>query len=154
MDWENIINENSSDEKYHLDCQLVSTINIYYYLTNKLIKQTSEEYKNLADLAGCCWGKCVFMERVYKELGIEEEKRIAEPINTFYELIPCEARIEHKHYGRHSVAILDYDDYRIRVSNFNEETDLDGWININNFNRFLDENSTYFYKKLKLKNGR
>ncbi len=154
MNWKKIIKKNSVDEKYHLDCQLVSAINIYYYLTNKVIKQGSDEYKNLAHLAGCCWGKCVFMERVYEKIGIEVEKKFAQPITNFDKMIPCEARINHKCRGRHSVAILDSDNEnnKIRVSNFFEETDSNGWINVDRFNSFLDKNSVYYYNKFKLKN--
>lgn len=73
--WAKYVKENSRHDKYYADCQLVTTINAYFHLTGKIIDQNSRQYKRLAEIAGCCYGSCVNITKVWDKLGIEEKDR-------------------------------------------------------------------------------
>lgn len=144
MNWKKYIHKNSSSEKYYADCQLVTAVNAYYHLTGKTIKQDSEQYKQLAELAGCCYGSCINIKRVWKELGIWEDKRFQEwdyvSLDKFLKQKKfIEINIWYKRYGLHSSAIVDYckKTEAVRITNFKYETSINGWIFLEDLKPFL-----------------
>lgn len=158
--WNKYILENSRDSKYGMDCQLVTAINAYYHLTGKIIKQNSERYKQLAELAGCCYGSCINIKKVWKELGIWEKKCFQrwDSYKYFKPNIFMEVSIWHKRYGFHSIAIVDHSTKTkaVRITNFKYETSCDGWIFIEDLEPFLELNPDkteprWHYRTFKLK---
>jgi len=137
-DWCNYLNSNSQDLS---DCQLVAAVNAYYHLTGKKIKQTSKRYDGYVDLCGCRYGSAMFIEKVYKRLGLECGKKFSRfDICKFKKWsLPLVASVWHKRYGFHSVFILDYDSKTdaLRVANFKYETSINGWIFREDFEKFL-----------------
>lgn len=135
-----MINENTNGDKYYADCQLVTTVNAYYHLTNNIIEQKSEQYKELAELAGCCYGSCIDITKVWKKLNIIEDKRFYINDLQLYLMSNCfiEANVWHKKYGFHSIAIIDYLDekQKIKVTNFKYET-KNGWISLKKLKKFI-----------------
>lgn len=136
-----MINENSKGDKYSADCQLVTTINAYYYLTNNIIEQKSEQYKELAELGGCCYGSCLSsIKKVWSKLGIIEDKRFNINDLQLYLKPNCfiEANVWHKKYGFHSIAIVDYLDekQKVKVTNFKYET-KNNWISLKKLKTFI-----------------
>lgn len=117
------------------DCQLVSAVNAYYYLTGKTI--TNKRYMRMAEQYHCITGACIDIESAYKELGIEVKKQYRE-----YDLkykrkfpLPLEVRVFHPDYGFHSVLIVEYNKptHSFRVMNFELETSTENWIFVERF---------------------
>ena len=75
MNWNIYIKENTQKPEHLHDCQLVTAVNAYYHLTGNIIKQDSDEYKELIDITGCNHGTCINVQRAWKKLGISENKR-------------------------------------------------------------------------------
>lgn len=140
MIWDNFINKNSVGEKYYADCQLVTTINAYYFLTKNIIKQDSKEYREFAELAGCCYGSCICIQKVWEKLNIVVDKRFC--LNQLHDYLRknqfIEAHVWHKKYGFHSIGIINYleDKELVRVTNFSYET-KNGWIELNKLKNFI-----------------
>lgn len=63
--YKNIINRNSNHEKYYSDCQVVTAINAHYLLTGEIIKQGSERYNELCELAKACYGSAICIEKIW-----------------------------------------------------------------------------------------
>lgn len=133
-DWNNYIKQNSNHKIYHSDCQLVTAVNAYHYLTGKIINQDSKEYRELAELGLCKHGSCICIEKVWNELGIEEDKRFKSYDLEKYLKKNCsmEVSIWHKFFGFHSVSIVDYIKKAncVRITNFKHVTTSlpGGWI--------------------------
>lgn len=130
-------------QKYS-ECQLVSALNIHYYLTGKSIKQESKRYENLVDLCGARHGSAVQIEKVWKRLKIKPVQ-IFSGVYKFPEKkipLPLEAILWHKRHGFHSVAIVDYEPKTgcIRVPNFRHETSIAGWMFLEDLYKFLIDN--------------
>jgi len=131
IDYNKYLTKNKTDG----DCQLVTACNAYTFLTGKTINQNSNLYEELIDLALCRHGAAITIEKVWKKLGIWENKRFGSIYDIkfkpycFYELT-----IWHIRYGYHSVSIVEYDKRcdAVRLTNFNRVSNLDGWI-------FLDD---------------
>jgi len=127
--WSRYINR----QKYS-ECQLISAINAYYFLTRKTVKQDSEEYERLVDTCGGRHGAALRhgMQRVYREFGL----KILEEHPTLWEFkqrrlpLPIEATLWHKRTGFHSVLIVDqcWKTHCLRITNFNQVTSTDGWM--------------------------
>jgi hypothetical protein len=139
------LTENSKSDKYYADCQLVAAVNAYYYLTGNVIKQDSNRYKELLELGGCVYGSCINIKKVWKELGIWEDKKILD----IYDLKDCLSEncfiatsIWHIRYGNHIVSIVDYIEKAdcIKVLNFKYKTTIDNWIFWEDFRHFIVEN--------------
>lgn len=139
------ITENSRSYKYYADCQLVTAVNAYYKLTGNIIKQDSNKYKELAELAGCVYGSCINIKKVWKELGIWEDKKIS----NIYELSDhlsrncfIETSIWQIRYGSHSVSIVDYVKKAncLKVLNFKYKTTVDNWIFWEDFRHYIVKN--------------
>jgi len=130
-------------QKYS-ECQLVTAINCYTYLTGKIIKQDSKRYEKLVDLVAARYGSAISIEKAYKRLGIEvirwyyNEYELASKRNKF-PFLPLVAAVWYKRYGCHSVAIVDYEPKTdcILVPNFKYVTSMDGWVFIEDFKPFV-----------------
>lgn len=143
--WIDYIKRNSKTVPYNQDCQLVTTVNAYYHLTGNIIEQGSQQYNNMAELAGCVYGSCIDITKVWKELGIWENKRLREYYDIQDHLTEncfIEASIWYKKYGCHSVAIVDYIEKSecVRVTNFDYLTSTGGWMFFEDLKPFLVDN--------------
>jgi len=127
------ITKNSLINEYSSDCQLVTAINAYYHLTGKIIEHDSNEYQELAELAGCVYGSCINIKKVWDKLGICKDERYSNPFDisdNLKENCFIEVNIWHKHYGFHSIAIVDYIEKAkcVKVTNFKYVSSTEGWI--------------------------
>lgn len=147
-------------EKYHnrqkySECQLVTALNIYYYLTGKSIKQESKRYENLVDLCGARHGSAVHIEKVWKRLKIEPKQTFSGTFEFSDEKIPLplEASAWHKQHGFHSVAIVDFEPKTkcIRVLNLRHETSVGGWLFFEDLYKFLINNPDLEEPRYKLR---
>ena len=92
--WKRYINKNRTEG----DCQLVTAVNAYYYLTGKIV--SDEDYEKYVDLAGCRYGSAISMEKVWKKLGIEivwEGLSLLDLTCDIHELDLCDAICGRKH---------------------------------------------------------
>ncbi len=123
-DWESYIRRQSGSE-----CQVVTAINIYTYLTGKTIKPGSKRYESLVDLAKARHGAAISIEKVHKRLGIEPFKEYSALLLAVGKL-PLEISVWHKAYGFHSVAAVEWEPRTesYRIPNFDRATNLHGWI--------------------------
>jgi hypothetical protein len=111
----------------------VSALNAYYFLTGKAIKQDSQEYEDLVDLAKARRGAALCIEKVHRKLGLVTVKKAAHLWDLWDEkglLLPIEATIWHKKTGFHSVTIVDQciKCDCIRITNFQDATNTEGWM--------------------------
>ena len=149
--WNNYLNKNKPGL---FDCQLVSTLNAYYYLTGKIwCKQDSEEYERLIEVCKCRYGAAISIEKIHKIMGIKvigysnsihfpewtkkhqsyPQKKKPRLLNINPKQIlplPIEASIWHKRYGFHSVLIVDQclKTDCLRITNFEWATSQQGWL--------------------------
>ena len=136
FDWDKYINR-----QRYLECQVVSAINAYYYLTGTAIDFGSPRYNYLLDIAEANTEPARFIDLVHKELGLK--------IKTTYEAIADFSTVEYpleKTIGMHSILLIDYKKDCVRITNVGQK---DGWVKISDFLKFskgLDEN--YFRYKL------
>ncbi|MFW9872940.1 MAG: hypothetical protein ACFFG0_07550 [Candidatus Thorarchaeota archaeon] len=134
-DWNNYIQSQKADE-----CQLVTALNIYYFLTGKIIVQNSNKYDNLMELCGAIGGSCIHICKVYERLGIKIIKYYKNDYRLEEDNIPlpldASVYLYRKKYGFHSVAIVDYDKNTdsFRIPNWNKFTN-NGWITFKEFNK-------------------
>jgi len=136
--WINYRNRNTVD---CCDCQVVSAVNAYYYLTGKIVP--NKRYDKFIDLCACRSGSAIHIEKVWNKLGIKiinSFKRIDLNPTNISKRLPLEARVWHPHYGFHSVLIVQYEPITnsYRIANFCQETTTDGWMYAQNFRLFLD----------------
>jgi len=141
--WKNYINFQLRSE-----CQLISALNAYYYLTGNRITQDSQEYESLIDLSLARKGTALNIEKVHDKLGIEPigySNHFHILINKWYKFntqeeiefpkeeqefkLPIEMNVFHKKTGFHSVLIVDtcIKTECIRITNFSDATSLNGW---------------------------
>ena len=148
--------------KYHnsqlySECSLVTALNAQYYLTGKFIKQNSTQYEKLVDLCKAREGSAICIEKIYKRLKIEVARHFeswfdykralsnAKDYTDLYDrLFPAEVKVWEKHYGFHSVCLVDYEGRStcFRVTNFRYQTSLSGWMFDEDFNHFTEHGLT------------
>jgi len=148
------------DQKYH-ECQLISALNAYYYLTGKVYcEQYSQEYEDLVDLCKARNGAPLSIKRVYDKIGLTvlkksdflwgfvDPKKL--PFNTGKLPLPIEIRISHRLSLNHSVLVVDHiiKCNAVRVTNFDIET-REGWIFLSDL--YLYSNPLKDFKLLSLK---
>jgi len=123
-DWHNFLNS----QKYQ-ECQVVTAINAYYYLTGKQIKQHYQRYEKLVDLVCSRYGSAINIEKVHRRLGLKTKKH-EWLFGIDKKMLPLGMNIWHKAYGFHSVCVVDVCEKPncIRVCNFKAGTNLEGWI--------------------------
>lgn len=121
------------------DCQLISAVNAYYFLTGKYV--SDDRYEKFIDLCRCKHGSAISIEKVWKKLGIgiiKEFKKHDLP-KKIKPILPLEVRVWHPHYGFHSVLIIDHEpitDSHL-VTNFRYATNSVGWIFREDFDVYL-----------------
>lgn len=132
--WNQYVHRNTTcTDKHYADCQLVTTVNAYYHLKGFAIAQNSDQYRDLAELCGCCFGGCIDISKAWERLGIWEDQRFDwfDGVNHLDEHGGFfEVSIWHARYGFHSAAIVDYipKAEAARMTGFRYETTVDGWI--------------------------
>ena len=127
-DWNKYINKQKGAE-----CQLVSVLNAYYYLTGKTVKFGSKKYRGLMRLCKAEYGSAICVHRVYERLGmiiLRAERHVMGFMGKKGLRLPIIMNIHHKFYGGHSVAIVDYESRTdcFRVPNLKFVTSSGGWI--------------------------
>jgi hypothetical protein len=156
--WSKYINKNKYSE-----CQLITALNAYYYLTGKqYCQQDSQEYEDLVDLVHARHGGAISIEKAWKKLGIEI---VWEGISLWDFLdkdktpslqLPIEFNIWSKGYGFHSTLIVDYNRKcdALRITNFKKETTSQGWIfreDVYKYQSFCDQLDYDTYRMFGLK---
>jgi hypothetical protein len=125
--WAKYINKNKTCG----DCQLVTALNAYYYLTGEQwCKQDSAEYERFIDLSGCRAGSAINIDRVYQELGIEiiwSGINLLDLMVGTKIILPVEWSTWSWEYGFHSTLIVNQKGYNIRVTNFSKIAP-NGWM--------------------------
>ena len=152
-------------DKYHKknkysEGQLITALNIYYYLTGKYIDQDSDEYEELTDLCRARHGSAICIEKVWNKLGIKVKYTYMNSLDWPGEKqppLPLEINIWHKAHGFHSVAAIDYElkTDAIRIPNFRYATNLRGWIFCEDLQHFVIKNPDkeeprYYYRRFGL----
>ena len=132
--WKKYLNSN----KTPFDCQLVTAINAYYYLTGKTIPQNSDQYDEFVKIAKCDHGAAIGIEKIWKKLNLKVIKKSRTLLDIQIEgsrlssktPLPIEWRIWHKKTGFHSTLIVDEckKTQCFRVTNFKDVTSVRGWI--------------------------
>jgi len=169
--WENYINH----QKYS-ECQLVTALNAYYYLTGKqYCKPFSDEYEELVDLCAARHGSAIFINKIHKKLNLEITEKHKFIEGFFYDddmnrkntklPLPINAVIHHRLTGFHSVLIVDHivKCEAVRVANFRYET-RNGWIFIDDLKLYASpcfsgddginsKGKKWNFRLYKLKNG-
>jgi len=124
--------EGFQNTQNYIECQLVTALNAYYFLTGEQISIGSEGYEELVDLTNGRSMPCLCMSPVYERLGIKIEKTFDSPKEFINNLVfPIEKVV----FGTlHSVLIVDWEPNkkRLRVTNFGA-TDKKGWISEEDF---------------------
>jgi hypothetical protein len=126
--WEKYLNK-----QLYSECQLVTAINIYYFLTGKVIEQNSNTYEELVDLINARHGSAIDIKKAHEKLGLTVIKKTVYLWDIWEDkklLLPIEATVWHKRTGFHSVAIVDQclKTDCIRITNFKEATNMQGWM--------------------------
>lgn len=128
-------------QKYS-ECQLVTALNAYYYLTGKVYCfQDSEKYEELVDLCGARYGAATSIEKVHRKLGLVIKKEFQHKfLFCKNKTLPLEMSVWHKRTGYHSVCIVDYEPKTecFRIPNFKYATSIKGWM-------FAED--TYLYER-------
>lgn len=114
------------------DCQVVTAVNAYTYLTGNEIKQDSERYQNMVDLVCARHGAAIAIEKAHEELGI----RVKKEYSIFHEWVedgrkfPAELNVWHKKPGFHSTCLVDYEERSkaYRLLGLRWETTYGHWV--------------------------
>lgn len=122
--WENYIHKNESDG----DCQLVSVVNAYYYLTGKVVGKGL--YEKLIDDCGCRYGSCINIEKAFNTLKLYIDRSYKYFVDGSINVLPLEINIWHKFFGYHSILAVDWEPKTeaFRVTNFRHAASASGWI--------------------------
>lgn len=126
-DWKGYKKQNSAG----FDCQLVTTVNAYYFLTGKTVSE--KQYNHLAVLTDCRFGSAVSIEKAWKKLGLgllHQSTSILGKGMTHQELLPLEINVWHKSFGYHSILAVEWEPRTEawRVTNFQHVANNEGWI--------------------------
>lgn len=138
-----------------MDCQVVTAVNAFHVLSGNIMKQGSPDYNNLCEEAGACYGSAISIGRIYNQLGLKlgfKLKRLHHNLNGIGSEFVIETNIWHDEPGYHSVAIIDVNGNKLRVANFRWETSGDGWIDREEFEKYIymPNNNHWASRKIKL----
>lgn len=140
------------------DCQVITAVNAYQFLTGKVINEDRQE---LCKLAKACFGSAICIEKVHEKLGLETfdyTKSYYDALTESDEIeYPIEMSVWHPKCGFHSTLIVERDlrCHAIRVLNFRWGTTGDGWLWEENLNFFVnDMNKGWAFRKFRLKGNR
>ena len=131
LDWKNFINK----QKY-LECQVITAINAFYYLTGNYIDPNSFLYENLVNISEARYAPAHFIDKVHKKLGIVIKRTYDNSPN--YTEFPLEKTI-----GMHSVLIVNSKNDSIQVTNMGL---TDGWIKKTDFLKYTSRISKTFFR--------
>lgn len=134
------------NKQKYMECQLVSAINASIFLGLGSVQQYSNEYERLVDLVGARYGSAIEVKKAHEYLGLGcrplERKEIS--FQRVKQLLedghPIELGIHHKKIGNHSVLLVSStwgNKKYVKVCNFSEETDENGWIGWTRFYRYF-----------------
>lgn len=154
-DWNQFKHSNSKGDKYNADCQVVTAVNAYYFLTLKKVRQ--DRYERLCELAKACYGTAICIEKVHEKLGLEtfDYTKFYETANNDIKF-PIEMSVYHPKYGFHSTLIVERDvrSHAVRIVNFSRVTTSDGWLWEEDLNFYLnDVNKGWTLRKFRLKDN-
>jgi len=143
--WERYIYEN----RFCGDCQLVTAVNAYYFLTGKTVSRKA--YDQLAKDTACTSGAAIGIDKAHKRLGIRRGdawswvydwvggrgSEVVDRIKLVAKL-PLEVTVWHKGYGFHSVLIVDFEPVTrsVRVTGFKKATNDRGWMYWEDFHHY------------------
>lgn len=144
-DWNKYIKKNKPG---HGDCQLVSALNAYYFLTGRqYCTQDSDEYDELVKITRCRHGTAINIEKAHRKLGLD----IIWSGNSLFSLMGALSQSRHRKkgfrilkgirlpiewnvwewgYGYHSTLIVNQEPKTrcVRVTNFDKVTTPEGWM--------------------------
>lgn len=157
--WENFKHRNTQNtDKYYADCQVVTAVNAYYFLTGEIIHTDTERYFELCELAKACYGSAICIEKVHDELGLEVFDHTKAYLDMQSEdqqiKYPIEMSVWHPRCGFHSTLVVDCEPRcrAIRVVNFRWVTTGVGWMWEEDLNFYIsDANKGWVFRKFRLK---
>jgi len=109
------------------DCQLVSIVNAYHFLTGKVI--TDELYNKLANVCGCVAGSCINTKPAFDILNLYVKYKWKYlPLGE--DILPLEINVWHKYFGLHSILAIDWEPLTesFKVINFKHVASSRNWI--------------------------
>jgi hypothetical protein len=123
--------DNYAHDQQGMECQLVTALNAYHYLTGKSAKFNTLRYNQLIKEIGAKYGAAIDMVPAWRKLGIFPSRNFSDlPSHMDLSLLPMEISVWHKWYGFHSVCAVDYDHRTgcLRIPNFKYVTSSMGWV--------------------------
>ena len=134
-----------------MECQLVTALNAYYYLTGKFVKRGSDRYDKLRKMCEELRGESIDdMSPGWRWLGIRPgthwdfppivwKKRQGLLHNVFPSCLPLEISVWYKRCRLHSVCAVEYEPRTkcLRVPNFQWVTSNEGWIFIEDLRHYV-----------------
>jgi hypothetical protein len=156
MSWQNYINQNR-----YFECQVIAALNAYFFLNKKTFcSQQTQQYEDLVDLAAARDGASVFIEKVYRKIGIKRVgilKYIWEVENIFSALkLPVAMSVWHKRLGLHRCLIVGQSKKcrAFRIANFSPVTTAEGWVFIEDLYQWVPHTDTGPHFEVLGKTGR
>ena len=120
------------DRQFYGECQIVTAINAWIYLSKSTFSNVVEHYERFVDESFARNGAAIRIEKVYEQLGLRVKSEHADFREWVYSgrKLPADFRINHPRFGLHSVSCVGYipECDACRVMNFQCETTVDGWI--------------------------
>ena len=134
--WEKYIHKNKREG----DCQLISAVNAYYYLTRNIV--SNDLYEKLADECGCIAGSCIDMKKAFKVLDLYASKSYNYFVDGSINVLPLEINVWHKFFGYHSILAVDWEPKTdaFKVTNFRHVSSAQGWIFSEDLYHFIVDN--------------
>jgi len=121
------------------DCQLVSIVNAYHFLTGNT---TSDElYNELADACGCVAGSCINTQPAFERLGLYV-KDTWPYLESGPDVLPLEINVWHKYFGFHSILAIAWEPITqsLRVINFRHVASDRWWIFFEDLQHYAIDN--------------
>jgi len=121
------------------DCQLVSIVNAYYFLTGKTV--SDELYNELADKCGCVAGSCIDTKPALDKLNLCIKHKWSY-LPSGEDVLPLEINVWHKYFGFHSVLAIDWEPRTecFKVLNFKHVASNNSWIFLEDLLHYVIEN--------------
>ena len=135
--WEKYRNQNY---KNYSDCQVVTAVNAYYYLTGKQYCKNDDEYDIICRDLSCHNGAAIGIDGLHKKMGLKTLGKFqyswdfngtwVSPGKVAKIPLPMEINVWHIDTGYHSILVVDHDTKcnAYRVTGFRWETNHYGWI--------------------------
>jgi hypothetical protein len=109
------------------DCQLVSIVNAYHFLTGKTV--SDKLYNELADECGCVAGSCINTKPAFERLNLYVKHKW-KYLPSGEVVLPLEINVWHKYFGFHSILAIGWEPLTesFKVTNFNHVASGRNWI--------------------------